>query len=58
MASVFYVNMQEIFFLFFQDNSRSETVHLFLRNIIESFKLHYLFLNSNICDKYFAVWTQ
>ena len=34
------------------------TVHLLLRIILESFKLHYFFLTSITCDEYFALRTQ
>ena len=43
---------------FSRNDFRSETVHLLLRIILESFKLHYLFLTSNTCDESFALRTQ
>ena len=52
------MQMCKIFFLFFQKCFRSETVHLLLRIILESFKLHYFFLTSNTCDEYFAAQTR
>ena len=52
------MQMCKIFFLFFQRCFRSETVHLLLRIILESFKLNYFFLTSNTCDEYFALRTQ
>ena len=48
----------KIFFLFFQKCFRSETVHLLLRIVLESFKLNYFLLTSNTCDEYFALRTQ
>ena len=53
-----FMQMCKIFFLFFQKCFRSETVHLLLRIILESFKLNYFFLTSNTCDEYFALRTQ
>ena len=38
------------FFSFSRNVFRSETVHLLLRIILESFKLHYFFLTSITCD--------
>ena len=52
------MQMCKIFFLFFQKCFRSETVHLLLTIILESFKLNYFFLTSNTCDEYFALRTQ
>ena len=46
------------FFPFSRNVFLSETVHLLLRIILESFKLHYFFLTPNTCDEYFALWTQ
>ena len=45
-------------FSFSRNVFRSETVHLLLRIILESFKLHYFFLTSITCDEYFVLRTQ
>ena len=58
LATIVYANVQDIFFSFSRNIFRSETVHLFLRIILESFKLHYFFLTSNTRNGYFAVRTQ
>ena len=58
MASIVYVNVQDIFPHFPGNIFRSETLHLLLRIILESFKLHYFFLASNTCDGYFAAQTR
>ena len=50
--------MQDIFPHFPGNIFRSETLHLLLRIILESFKLHYFFLASNTCDGYFAAQTR
>ena len=57
LAAIVYANVK-IFFSFSRNIFRSETVHLLLRIILESFKLHCFFLTSNTCDEYFAVQTQ
>ena len=44
LASIVYANVQDIFYLFSSNVFRSETVHLLLRIILESFKLQYFFL--------------
>ena len=44
LASVVYANVQDIFSSVSWNTSHSETANLLLRTIIESFKLHYLFL--------------
>ena len=41
--------MQDIFFSFSRNVFRSETVHLLVRIILESFKLDYFFLTSITC---------
>ena len=58
LASIVYVNVQDIFPHFPGNIFRSETLHLLLRIILESFKLHYFFLASNTCDGYFAAQTR
>ena len=58
LTSIVYVNVQDIFPHFPGNIFRSESLHLLLRIILESFKLHYFFLTSNTCDGYFAVQTQ
>ena len=53
-----FMQMCKYFFSFSRNVFRSETVHLLLRIILESFKLHYFFLTPNTCDEYFALRTQ
>ena len=54
-----YVECARYFFPFSRIVFRSETGHLLLRMILESFRLHYFFLTSNnTCDEYFALRTQ
>ena len=58
LASIVYANVKDTFSLFPGTFFVKKQYSLFLRIILEGFKLYYFFLMSNTCDEYFAVRTQ
>ena len=58
LASIVFCKCTIYVFSFSWNVFLSETFHLVLRIILESFELHYFFLTSNTCGEYFAVRTQ